>query len=216
MGQREEIIAREELLKKIRQALIVSKDNPFEDEDLNVDVYNKNEEIPELIFAQELMAAGGKFVFCENTGDFHAQFQALASQKNWNRFRAGCDQVAQFLALTDDVMVPDEQSTGEEISLTRCEYLAARTGSVIMSTSVCPDPHAWSFCSVHVVIASTDQVVDNLSKAYSKLKEKYRENYPSVVSVITGPSRTADIEKQLVMGAHGPVELYVFLIDVES
>ncbi|MFZ4706049.1 MAG: LUD domain-containing protein, partial [Bacteroidales bacterium] len=34
-----------------------------------------------------------------------------------------------------------------------------------------------------------------------------------LISVITGPSRTADIEKTLVMGAHGPRELFVFLIE---
>jgi len=36
-----------------------------------------------------------------------------------------------------------------------------------------------------------------------------------MISLITGPSRTADIEKTLVMGAHGPKELYVFLLDEE-
>lgn len=36
---------------------------------------------------------------------------------------------------------------------------------------------------------------------------------PSMVTLITGPSRTADIEKTLVMGAHGPKELYVFLLE---
>jgi len=44
-------------------------------------------------------------------------------------------------------------------------------------------------------------------------KEKYGGNFPSQMTVITGPSRTADIEKTLVMGAHGPKELYVFMID---
>ena len=45
------------------------------------------------------------------------------------------------------------------------------------------------------------------------MKKKYPDNYPSMISLITGPSRTADIEKTLVMGAHGPKELYVFLIE---
>jgi len=45
------------------------------------------------------------------------------------------------------------------------------------------------------------------------IKEKYSDGFPSQVTIITGPSRTADIEKTLVMGAHGPKELYVFMID---
>jgi len=45
------------------------------------------------------------------------------------------------------------------------------------------------------------------------MKEKYGQDLPSMISLITGPSRTADIEKTLVMGAHGPGELYVFLVD---
>ncbi|MCK5078809.1 MAG: LUD domain-containing protein, partial [Bacteroidales bacterium] len=49
--------------------------------------------------------------------------------------------------------------------------------------------------------------------ALKGMKEKYGQDLPSMISLITGPSRTADIEKTLVMGAHGPRELYVFLVD---
>jgi len=45
------------------------------------------------------------------------------------------------------------------------------------------------------------------------MKRKYKDEYPSMISLITGPSRTADIEKTLIIGAHGPKEVYVFLID---
>ncbi|HET6989880.1 MAG TPA: LUD domain-containing protein, partial [Bacteroidia bacterium] len=45
------------------------------------------------------------------------------------------------------------------------------------------------------------------------VKAKYENQMPSMVSVITGPSRTADIEKTLIQGAHGPKEIYVFMID---
>ncbi len=215
MGQREEIIAREEMLKKIRQALLVSKENPFEGEDLNADVFVHSEEIPELIFAHKLMEAGGSFVYCEDENDFLSQFYALIEQKNWKRFRPGNKALAEFINLPADMIISPDQCTGEEIGVTQCEYLAARTGSVVMSTTVCPDRLAWSFCSVHIVIASTTQVVEGLSSAYQLLTEKYKDDqYPSLISVVTGPSRTADIEKNLVMGAHGPAELIVFLIDV--
>jgi L-lactate dehydrogenase complex protein LldG len=64
-----------------------------------------------------------------------------------------------------------------------------------------------------VVVAYASQLVLDLKDAFKLLKEKYGNNLPSMVSVTTGPSRTADIEKTLVLGAHGPKELFVFLLD---
>ena len=44
-------------------------------------------------------------------------------------------------------------------------------------------------------------------------REKYKNNLPSLISLATGPSRTADIEKTLVVGVHGPKEVFCFLVD---
>lgn len=63
----------------------------------------------------------------------------------------------------------------------------------------------------HIVIARKDQLVDYLHTAYDKIREKFPDQLPSQITLITGPSRTADIEKTLVMGAHGPRELHVLL-----
>jgi L-lactate dehydrogenase complex protein LldG len=52
-----------------------------------------------------------------------------------------------------------------------------------------------------------------MKDALKAVKAKYNNQMPSMVSVITGPSRTADIEKTLIQGAHGPKEIYVFMID---
>ena len=69
------------------------------------------------------------------------------------------------------------------------------------------------FPEIHLVVAYTYQLVPDLRNAFANLTNKYGKRLPSMISVITGPSRTADIEKTLVMGAHGPRELYLFLID---
>jgi L-lactate dehydrogenase complex protein LldG len=66
---------------------------------------------------------------------------------------------------------------------------------------------------VHIVLAYTSQLVLDLKDGFKLLKKKYGNNIPSLISTITGPSRTADIEKTLVLGAHGPKELFVFLLD---
>ena len=66
---------------------------------------------------------------------------------------------------------------------------------------------------VHIVVAHASQLVPDLKHALNEIKLKYSNKMPSMISVITGPSRTADIEKTLVMGAHGPKSVYVFFID---
>lgn len=68
------------------------------------------------------------------------------------------------------------------------------------------------FPPLHIVIASKDQLVATLEEAYSNIQQKYIDDLPSQIALVTGPSRTADIEKTLVLGAHGPRELWVFLL----
>ena len=55
-----------------------------------------------------------------------------------------------------------------------------------------------------------DQLLGDLPDAFALLKKKYASNYPSFISFITGPSRTGDIERILVLGAHGPRKLTIF------
>jgi L-lactate dehydrogenase complex protein LldG len=63
-----------------------------------------------------------------------------------------------------------------------------------------------------VVIARRDQLVADLPAAMALVKQKYADNYPSMISFITGPSRTGDIERILVLGAHGPKKLTIFCL----
>jgi L-lactate dehydrogenase complex protein LldG len=61
-----------------------------------------------------------------------------------------------------------------------------------------------------VVLAHSNQIVESIKDGFIKIEEKY-DHLPSQISLISGPSRTADIEKTLVMGAHGPRELIVLI-----
>ena len=99
------------------------------------------------------------------------------------------------------------------VGITSCDFLISRFGSVMVSSGLGVGRRLFVFPETHIVIASASQVVPELKDALVGMKEKYADNFPSQVTVITGPSRTADIEKTLVMGAHGPKNLYVFMID---
>ena len=91
-----------------------------------------------------------------------------------------------------------------------------QTGSVLLTSrsaggralSVLP-PH-------HLVLARQQQLLPDLPSAFELLATKYGQNYPSFMSVVTGPSRTGDIERILVLGAHGPKQLTIVLIGVNE
>ena len=69
------------------------------------------------------------------------------------------------------------------------------------------------YAPVHVCVATSSQLVYDIKDGLNGLKEKYRQYLPSLITFATGPSRTADIEKTLVVGVHGPKEVYCFVVD---
>ena len=70
-----------------------------------------------------------------------------------------------------------------------------------------------AYAPVHICIAYAHQLVYDTIDALKGIKGKYGTNIPSFITFAAGPSRTADIEKTLVVGVHGPKEVYLFLID---
>jgi len=99
-----------------------------------------------------------------------------------------------------------------EAGITACEFLIARSGTVMVSSAQGGGRQLSVYPPVHIVIARKNQLVESLEEAYAGILEKYNDNLPSQIALITGPSRTADIEKTLVLGAHGPKEIRVFLL----
>jgi len=171
-------------------------------------------------------------LFGRNAADLKADFQAVSNEEElrrrlielrdregWKKIGVHSGNLTDFaasaLALprcrTDQpYAVTDLESCDAGIS--ECDALVAQTGSVLVTSrsaggralSVLP-PH-------HVVLARQEQLVADLPDAFALLKNTYADNYPSFISFITGPSRTGDIERILVLGAHGPKKLTIFLL----
>jgi len=97
-----------------------------------------------------------------------------------------------------------------ELGVTGCDCLVAQTGSIFVSTRSAGGRALSVLPPVHLVVARRDQLVPDLAVAFALLRQRYGRNWPSSLSLITGPSRTADIEKILVMGAHGPKRLALY------
>lgn len=105
--------------------------------------------------------------------------------------------------------VPPSESS--QATITGAECLIASSGSILVASSAA-GRGASVVAPVHVVVASEAQLVPDLASALARVKERGLLERNSALFLITGSSRTADIEKILVLGAHGPRRLVVILV----
>ena len=198
--------AKENILKRIRQALSNPVPLPFPQSEGALSVFQPATDDLEVIFAQQLTQLLGKFAFCTDEKDMLQQVQQLITEKQWTKIY--CSESKWNEPFSNTINLP-----GCDASVTGCELLVARTGTIVMSTSQQSGRTVSVYAPVHICIAYTNQLVYDLKDALQLLKEKYAGNIPSLISFATGPSRTADIEKTLVTGVHGPKEVYCFLVE---
>ncbi len=162
-------------------------------------------------FAEQFSALQGKFLFCTDEAELEQSILQLFYQHQWTKIY--CREEALLPLVHPNSLHTDIASC--EAALTTCEALIARTGSILLSSAQqgrVPSVYA----PVHLCIAYTSQLVYDIGEGLEAMKAKYSDHLPSLITMATGPSRTADIEKTLVVGVHGPKEVYCFVIDDEA
>jgi L-lactate utilization protein LutC len=99
-----------------------------------------------------------------------------------------------------------------DIGITGVHALIAETGTLVLSSR--PDePRSLSLLPpIHIAVAHQSQLVADLFDLFEKTFQPFIGSFPSCISMITGPSKTGDIELRLVTGVHGPGELHVVLV----
>lgn len=198
--------AKENILKRIRQALSNPVALPFSQSEGVNSVFQSATDDLGVLFAQEFTQLQGKFAFCTDEADMQEQVKKLIAEKEWTRIFCSEDKWNPVFSNTINL-------AGCDAAVTGCECLVARTGSMVLSAAQQSGRTVSVYAPVHICIAYTSQLLYDVKDALQFLKDKYAGNIPSMISFATGPSRTADIEKTLVTGVHGPREVYCFLVE---
>ncbi len=205
--------SKENILKKIRKALSHSTPLPFPQSEGNQPLFPPLQQEIEVEFAEQFTKLQGKFIFCINQQEFAFQLSSLIKKQDWQKvYCVEEDLVAPAISQLSERIIQTDLA-GCDVSVTGCEYLVARTGSIVMSTAQVSGRTTSVYAPVHICIAYTHQLVYDLKDALQGIRNKYGVEMPSLVTFATGPSRTADIEKTLVVGVHGPKEVYLFLVE---
>ena len=186
---------------------------PFPETNNNDFVYQPSRQELEIEFAENFINLEGKFSYCSSYQEFVDQLTQLLEAKKWTKIICKENKIIEQLQSSNFLKL-DHETTVEfcDASITSCECLVARTGSILLSNETESGRTQSVYAPIHICIAFASQLVYDISDSLKLLNEKYKTNLPSVISLATGPSRTADIEKTLVVGVHGPKEVFCFLI----
>ena len=226
---------RDNILARIREALTISPPVPGQEHDADARLTapsaptaHAREWLPSVgvtfeerlnLFRKNATDLKAAFHLVSNLEDLAMLLAKLCDSEGWKKIGVhrgdltdlACSKLGLPVCRTDTAYDVRELESCDA-GITECDALVAQTGSALVTSrsaggralSVLP-PH-------HVVLARRSQLLADLPEAFAFLKSKYALNYPSFISFITGPSRTGDIERILVLGAHGPKKLTILCL----
>lgn len=179
--------------------------------DFTSPIYHPLNESLSMEFKTNLELIGGQVILCQSKSDITDQVAQICKEKDQNKIFCTDPKLQEILSGSIEIDSDEGSFSGLNVGVTGCELLVAHLGSVLISSAQISGRRLNVFPETHIVVADQSQLTDYLDSALEKLQNKYKNELPSLISNITGPSRTADIEKTLVMGMHGPKSLIVII-----
>ncbi len=218
----DQITSKEKILKKVRLALNYKQKNPYLNIDLDSNVFAPlpNNESLEESFARNFTQQFGQFIACDNHFDFIDKLITLLEQRKFKFVLCWEDELQKKLKDVSIKFIEGKEYIEKiQASITSCEAIIARTGTVLVSSAK-NSRVLTTWPPVHIVVGYKSQLVCEVKEAFTILRNNYGRNMPSMLSFITGPSRTTNIpsdkksnESNVVVGAQGPKEFILFFVD---
>ena len=172
-------------------------------------------------FTGELQAVGGEVLRCGSMEEARRRLADLLQMSQWGVIgavdRPICRELTADLAPERVCWAQDDWPPSEmaELSagLVAAECLLADTGSCLIACATPPERLLCDLPPACIVVARADQLFEHLPAAWGEIARRTAEpERRGEFVLVTGPSRTADIEKILILGAHGPKRLVVVLV----
>ncbi|HTN06191.1 LutC/YkgG family protein [Agriterribacter sp.] len=207
--------ARKNILNRIESALDKRVDIPFPDYRQTRFAFQNNGLNLKAAFSEAFTALDGHLICCRGRKELAENLGKLVTAQGWANIRCQTPALLEDMELRSLPYINSSADNETEAGVTDCECLVARTGTIVFSASQASGRVLPVYSPAHLVIASADSIVFDIDDAIILLERKYNDQLPSGIFFASGPSRTADIEKRLVLGVHGPKEVYLFLMESE-
>ena len=217
-GNLSERTNKEQILAKVREAVMTKDENLFKDVNMQVDTWTpfKEEDGADFTFVERFKENGGIFVYFESKENFLDAMKQYVVENQWEPLCSTSKKMHEIfkdsgIALSRDYTTKRKKT----VSITDCECLIAHTGSVVVTDKCAGSRAAYSNADVLLVFASPNQIVASMKDAIHLVKEKYGSDRPSETVIISGASKSTEIDNQLVIGAQGIKQIALFLVEEE-
>ena len=209
---------KEQILARLRNAVIEKPEAMFKDIDLRTDTWNPilEEDGNAITFVQRFKDLGGLFIYLEDEAELGDCLKQLAPQNGWGAIWCPSNDIQPILEkygvsyVTDE---PNRKDNSKMVSIIPCNYLIAQTGSIIVTDGHAGSRRTYTEPDILLVVAYADQIVSSLKEAFQKLNKDLDDDATSQAVVITGPTRSYDIEQENIQGVFGARQIAVFLVD---
>lgn len=177
-------------------------------------------------FSRRLTAVGGHVYLVKDAAAARQQLSAIVDGLRQKGISLGQAVMTAHPILGDlelDTLLPSRniqtfriphssfQIQDADLGLTGVDYAIASSGTIVMAASPHHPRSASLLPPVHIAIVRQSQLLPDLAALADKLRQDFPQRQSSGLALITGPSRTADIEQTLSIGVHGPGELHVLM-----
>ncbi|MCR6721666.1 MAG: lactate utilization protein [Chitinophagaceae bacterium] len=171
--------SKETILKKIRKALSHPVAQPFPQSEGSSSVYKAPEDEDAVVFAEQFSKLQGRFMYCINKQELAFQLNSLIRKMDWQRVYCVEDELIRQTGVNLEERHVREDLAGCDVSITGCEFLVARTGSIVMSAGQKSGRTTSVYAPIHICIAWSHQLVHDVKDALQGMRDKYGNKLPS-------------------------------------
>jgi L-lactate dehydrogenase complex protein LldG len=158
-------------------------------------------------FASVLSAIGGRFIRAADAAEAHGQLRDLAVYRDAKQIVSTVSGIGQSTVDLASISDPHQLET-VDFAVLPGEFGVAENGAIWVTDRELPHRVIYFIVQHLALVISANQIVENMHQAYERLTFERAE----FGAFISGPSKTADIEQSLVIGAHGPRSLTVICV----
>ena len=215
-GYNKDCTSKEQILTKVREAILEKDEKHFSTINLQDDTWLPfDEDGAEFTFVKRFKENGGIFMYFEEMEHFKEAMQQFVAENNWSPLLTTSPYIKEIFADSEIEFSDDyrDMERKNKVSIIDCECMIAQTGSIMVSDATAGSRAAYAFADTLIVVAHPSQIVAKMKDAFWLMKEKYCDNQPAIMTIISRSTRSTDIENTLVIGAYGFKQIALFLVE---